>query len=85
MPSPKEVKTEIIAAAVAQSVDVRTAIEIASIVESRLTAKPVDMPLTREERNARILAEWNGRNVRELMTKYHLGRSMIYQIVSKSE
>jgi Mor family transcriptional regulator len=81
MPSPKEVKTEIIAAAVAQSVDVRTAIEIASIVESRLTAKPVDMPLTRAERDARIRAEWNGRNVKELMKQYGLGRTTIYRII----
>uniref|UniRef100_UPI003220118D hypothetical protein n=1 Tax=Methylocaldum sp. TaxID=1969727 RepID=UPI003220118D len=69
MLSPNELRTEIIAA-VAFSVDVRKAVEIAATVESRLTHKPAEAPLTREEGNARILTEWNGRNVKELMARY---------------
>jgi len=83
MPLPKEVKTEIIAAAVAQSVDVRTAIEIAETVEARLTQKPAEAPLTREERDARLRAEWNGRNVKELMKRYGVSRSTVYRAVGK--
>jgi len=81
MLSPKELRTEIIAAAVALSVDVRKAVEIAATVESRLTHKPAEAPLTREERDTRLRAEWNGRNVKELMKRYGVSRSTVYRVV----
>ncbi|WP_434111176.1 Mor transcription activator family protein [Methylocaldum sp. GT1TLB] len=55
----------------------------AATVESRLSHKPAEAPLTREEGNARILTEWNGRNVKELMARYGLSRSAVYAIVGK--
>ncbi|WP_434149690.1 Mor transcription activator family protein [Methylocaldum gracile subsp. desertum] len=55
----------------------------AATVESSLTHKPAEAPLTREERNARILTEWNGRNVKELIARYGLSRSAVYAIVGK--
>jgi hypothetical protein len=56
---------------------------IAAALESSLTHKPAEAPLTREEGNARILTEWNGRNVKELMARYGLSRSAVYAIVGK--
>ncbi|MGX2041808.1 Mor transcription activator family protein [Methylocaldum sp. MU1018] len=67
----------------ALSVDVRKAVEIAATVEARLTHKPAEAPLTPEARNARIRAEWNGRNVRELMKRHGVSRSTVYRVVGK--
>lgn len=50
MLSPNELRTEIIATAVALSVDVRKAVEIAATVESRLTQKPPEAPLPARNR-----------------------------------
>lgn len=39
--------------------------------------------LTRQERDARIRTEWNGKNVKHLCRKFGVGRTTLYRIVSR--
>lgn len=81
----RRLRAEIISAAVALSVPVQKAVQIADSVEDNLGQAEAEKELTRQERNARIRAEWNGRNGKELMEKYRVSRPSLYRILGATD
>ena len=77
-------RVEIVTAAAAFSISPGCATEIANRVVDRLGIM-ANSPksLERTERTAKIQAEFNGRNQKELMRKYQISRSTLYRVLNE--
>jgi DNA invertase Pin-like site-specific DNA recombinase len=80
------IAAEVIAAAVTEGVHPRVATKIGQHVESRIAAGHLRTEwaprAAAHERRALILAKFNGRNARELMTEFGISKTTFYRYLS---
>jgi Mor family transcriptional regulator len=81
--SETQVKAAVLAACLLVPIDRRTAVEILDKTGQCLGRAFVSEPCTKAERNARIKAEWTGRNLALLMKRYNVSRRTIYRAVNR--